>query len=143
MAKKISLKGKGSFAVYKSTCRYEKNRKRRLERHLKAYPEDTVAQAALGNISYRRYTPNTKGGWANVKTTGSLQKLTHEDSRKQALGRKLARKILNELAYNRAYQKIAAEAAVANKASQAKKEADAAKSGKPQTTPRSKTKPRK
>jgi hypothetical protein len=141
MAKKISLKGKGSFAVYKSTCRYEKNRKRRLERHLKAYPEDAVAQAALGNIKYRRYTPNTKGGWANSKTTGSLQKLTMDESRKLALVRKMSRKILNELAYNRAYQKIAAEAAIANKASQAKKDEAKAKSGK--VEPRSKNKPRK
>lgn len=141
MAKKISLKGKGSFAVYKSSCKYEKNRKRRLERHLKAYPEDTVAQAALSNIKYRRYTPNTKGGWANIKTTGSLQKLTMEESRKLALVRKMCRKILNELAYNRAYQKIAAEAAIANKASQAKKDEANAKSGK--VEPRLKNKPRK
>lgn len=141
MSKKISLKGKGSFAVYKSACKYEKNRKRRLERHLKAYPEDKVAQEALSNIKYRRYTPNTKGGWATVKTTGSLQKLTKEESRKSALARKLARKILNELAYNRAYQKIAAEAAIANKLSQAKKDEANAKSEK--AAPRSKNKPRK
>lgn len=143
MAKKISLKGKGCYQVYKATGRYEKNRKRRLERHLKAYPEDAVAKAALKTIEYRRYTPKTTGGWINRKDE-SFQKLTLGEARDLAQIRRNARKVVNELAYNRAYQKIVAavaqevknqaarnEAKVANKPSQPAK--PHAGKGKPHT----------
>lgn len=61
MGKKAS--GKNVQAAYKSENRVVKNRIRRLERHLKKYPNDTVAQTALKDgPERRRYTPS-KNVW--------------------------------------------------------------------------------
>lgn len=43
--------------------RYEANRRRKLEAHLRKQPNDEQAQAALKNITYRRKKPGTQGGW--------------------------------------------------------------------------------
>lgn len=44
---KKSLKGKGSFASYKSNNTYGKNKVRKLQSHLLKHPEDVTAAAAL------------------------------------------------------------------------------------------------
>lgn len=62
MAKKQrSESQKAQATTYKG--RYEANRRRKLESHLKRQPNDEQAQAALNNIAYRRKKPNTQGGW--------------------------------------------------------------------------------
>lgn len=59
MGKKAS--GKNTQAAYKIEGRCERNRKRRLERHLKKYPNDDCAKTALSNgPERRRYTPHKK-----------------------------------------------------------------------------------
>jgi hypothetical protein len=57
MAGKTSSKSdKAYHDSYKS--KYEKNRVRRLNRHIKSHPNDSVAVKALGNAkSYRRQDP--------------------------------------------------------------------------------------
>ena len=53
---------KAQYEAYKG--RATKNRRRRLEKHLKENPEDTVAKEALnGNLAYRRKKPKSKLGW--------------------------------------------------------------------------------
>lgn len=48
MAKgKKSLRGKGSYAVYKTNSQYNKNKVVDLQRHIAANPNDAVASAAL------------------------------------------------------------------------------------------------
>lgn len=44
---------------YKTTKRWESNRRTKLERHLKRFPNDEVAKSALNNIVYRRKNPTT------------------------------------------------------------------------------------
>lgn len=71
--KKVSKKGKGSFAAYKAEDRIYKNTVRRLERHLKNFPEDAVAKAKLDGIKaakkapWIRKKPTTKGGWNRAR----------------------------------------------------------------------------
>ena len=59
MANKSKSKGaEGYFAAYKSSKRWESNRIRRLERTLKAQPNNEQVKAALkGGLVYRRKTP--------------------------------------------------------------------------------------
>lgn len=52
---------KNGYSNYKSTGRYEKNRKRDLEKHLEAHPNDEVAKGT--KIKYRRKKPLNKNGW--------------------------------------------------------------------------------
>lgn len=44
---------------YKIAKRWESNRKSKIERHLKRFPNDLVAKAALSNIVYRRKNPTS------------------------------------------------------------------------------------
>tara|TARA_Y100001973_G_C5037518_1_gene251156 strand:- start:395 stop:670 length:276 start_codon:yes stop_codon:yes gene_type:complete len=46
MAKQKSRKGKGSYAAYATEDRMQKNRARKLARHLKAHPNDEQAAKA-------------------------------------------------------------------------------------------------
>lgn len=62
MAKKKSLKGKGTYAVYRAEGRAEKNRKIRLARHLKRHPLDAQAERAAGKPGTQRTAPSTKQG---------------------------------------------------------------------------------
>lgn len=48
MAKKKSLKGKGTYAVYQKESRRDKNRIARIKRHMKKHPEDAQSARALG-----------------------------------------------------------------------------------------------
>ena len=63
MTKKASYKGKKLYATYKATSAFEKNRKAKLRRHLKRYPNDDVAQKALTLSGTPRKAPNNKMGW--------------------------------------------------------------------------------
>lgn len=74
MAKKVKRGGKAwksAYSAYKSENRVEKNAVRRLQRHLKKYPEDELAARRLEEIvkkgrPYKRN--NTKKGhtWSSV-----------------------------------------------------------------------------
>lgn len=65
MGKKVSKAGKGTYARYRSSNTYARNKQRKLERHLKSFPEDSVAKKCLesglkGGFSWKRRTPQTK-----------------------------------------------------------------------------------
>lgn len=61
MAGKKTSKGQeGYYATYKASGKYAKNRKAKLERALKAQPNNEQIKIALKNIVYRRKTPNTQ-----------------------------------------------------------------------------------
>lgn len=45
------------WSRYKSNKVWETNRKRKLAKHLKKHPKDSVAEKAVNNIKYRRQTP--------------------------------------------------------------------------------------
>jgi len=49
--KKVSQNGKGSYAAYKASLKFNKNKKRKIERHLKLQPNDTQAQDAMKNVA--------------------------------------------------------------------------------------------
>lgn len=133
-AKKISLKGKGCYATYKATGRYEKNRKRDLERHLKKYPNDECAKAALKNISYRRATPKAVGGWIDRKDP-SYHGVPANTAQVIAQVKKIVSKVNRELATNRPYQdllkKIAVETQNRNHVANAKDKNSNYKGSKP------------
>jgi len=60
MAIKTSKSQTNYYAVYKTTRKWEANRKRKLERTLKAQPNNKQVQAALKSIVYRRRTPTNR-----------------------------------------------------------------------------------
>jgi hypothetical protein len=57
MAGKTSKSQEGYYAKYKANKVWEKNRKLRLERVVKAQPNNQQAKDALGGMVYRRKTP--------------------------------------------------------------------------------------
>jgi len=58
---KTSSKSKAAqYATYKSSRKWEANRRRKLERTLKAQPNNEQVKQALKNIKYRRRIPVTK-----------------------------------------------------------------------------------
>jgi hypothetical protein len=61
-----------------------KNRKERLERHLKKFPSDQVAQAALGKEKPARKTPKTKGAFPKpvIRIIECLQRPTGKRDKK-------------------------------------------------------------
>ena len=63
MAKKRT--GNNTQAAYKLEERRIKNKRARLERHLKRFPDDAVAKKALANVgdSAHRKAPRRKHGW--------------------------------------------------------------------------------
>ena len=58
--------GKAYYAAYKSQNRYTTNKRKKLERTLKAHPNNLQVVAALKNISYKRKTPGT-AMWSSTK----------------------------------------------------------------------------
>lgn len=60
MAIKTSKSQTNYYALYKTTRKWEANRKRRLEKTLKAQPNNKQVQAALKSIVYRRRTPTNR-----------------------------------------------------------------------------------
>lgn len=66
MAIKTSKSSTNHFATYKTSKRWEANRKRRLERALKQQPNNEQIKAALkGGMVYRRRTP-TNNMWSHT-----------------------------------------------------------------------------
>lgn len=49
--KKVSMNGKGSYAAYKACSSFTKNKRRKIERHLKLQPNDAKAVEALKVVS--------------------------------------------------------------------------------------------
>jgi|JI8StandDraft_1071087.scaffolds.fasta_scaffold82011_3 predicted Zn-dependent protease len=105
MAKKVSLKGKKSYATYKATSQYEKNAKKKLQRHLKKFPNDECAKNALTHIEYRRQTPKDVSGWCDRKIE-AYQGLGRVDAMKMAQILKHVRKVNNEGLYDKSVQAI-------------------------------------
>ncbi len=64
MAGKTSKSQEGYYAKYKSAKTWEANRKARLERALKAQPNNLQIKAALSGMVYRRKTPGPLG-WSH------------------------------------------------------------------------------
>lgn len=60
MAIKTSKSQTNYYAVYKTTRKWEANRKRRLEKTLRAQPNNKQVQAALKSLVYRRRTPTNR-----------------------------------------------------------------------------------
>lgn len=83
MGKKVSSKSQqGNYTVYKNSETWKKNRKAKIERHLKKYPNDACAQAALkAPMKYGRKKPK------------AFKKVWNKQSRWYA-------QILSELGYN-------------------------------------------
>ena len=69
MAKKSTSKAQQARAqAYKTNNTCAKNRKRKLERHLKKYPNDVTASVALKKgPGYRRKKPNNSKLWTRQK----------------------------------------------------------------------------
>lgn len=94
---------KDGYTVYKTTCRYEKNRKRRLSKHIADNPNDSSAASAITKIKYRRKTPKVKDGWTaaafkNVdKKFRSENMVTKEQCRFWANANKMMKKTENQL----------------------------------------------
>lgn len=65
--KKLSYKGKKQYPHYKNEGRFAKNKKRKLERHLKKHPNDAVAKKVLekGGFEYNRPVPKVRK-WHNA-----------------------------------------------------------------------------
>jgi len=92
MAKKKAI-GKNTQAAYVAEGREFKNARRRLERHLKRFPNDEVAKRALKNVSNKehRKAPSRNGGWDHVDSnnpTWGDKKFAHM-ARRAGLDRKL------------------------------------------------------
>lgn len=60
MAIKTSKSQNNYYALYKTTRKWEANRKRRLEKTLRAQPNNKQVQAALKSLVYRRRTPTNR-----------------------------------------------------------------------------------
>lgn len=54
---------KEQYGAYQSLCKRETNRKRKLERHLKAHPEDAQAAKAKGQVKAFRNASKVKGNF--------------------------------------------------------------------------------
>ena len=67
MGKRVSKKGKGSYATYAAESRQAKNRIVRLERHLKKFPEDAAALVAIKTLKTPRKPSRTKGNFPEAK----------------------------------------------------------------------------
>lgn len=76
MAKKKSLKGKGTYAAYKAESRAEKNKAAKLARHLRKHPNDEQAEKAVGKPHNYRKAP--RGGSAVEPTFYLLNEAGHK-----------------------------------------------------------------
>lgn len=71
---KRSKAAENNSAVYKSTKRWEANRKRKLERVLKEQPNNQQVKDAMKSMVYRRKTPSTRVWSHSWKKTAKLIK---------------------------------------------------------------------
>lgn len=94
---------KDAYSAYKASGRYEKNRARRLSKHLVNHPNDEVAQTATKKISYRRTKPNNDLGFSYSafkyvdKKMRSEQMVTKSQCHFWAFALKLRKKTENEM----------------------------------------------
>lgn len=65
-SRKKSRKGKGSYLSYSAENRLQKNRNRKLKKHLKLHPEDEQARQALKSAKTPRKA--SRGSTPTVKT---------------------------------------------------------------------------
>jgi hypothetical protein len=64
---KKSLKDKGYYAIYKNRDQFSKNKIRKLERHLRAFPNDTAAAGVLASI--RSGSKSPRWGYKGAEKT--------------------------------------------------------------------------
>jgi hypothetical protein len=74
MAGKSSKSQEGYYAKYKANKTWETNRKRKLERTLKAQPNNEQIKAALKGMVYRRKTPGDNTWTATQKRVAQLMR---------------------------------------------------------------------
>lgn len=78
MATKTRSKQQGlHYAAYKAQNKQAANRKRKLEKLLKAFPNNTQIAVALKNIKYRRCTPKTPQ-WSHTRIYYTMLAKTFE-----------------------------------------------------------------
>lgn len=107
---------KAGYTQYKARVQCDKNKARKLAKHLKAHPEDK--QAAAAKPTYGRSAPKVKGGWVTGAVFASfVQYLSIPEegfvnvSRSRAVQKRLAqhksadRARANERAYTQHQQK--------------------------------------
>lgn len=76
MAKSGSKSQEGYYSSYKSSNKWQSNRKRKLEKQLKLQPNNEQIKDALKNIKYRRKVPVGKSLWSKQNIiTAKLFKL--------------------------------------------------------------------
>jgi hypothetical protein len=69
MSKKKSMKGKGTYAVYNAESRREKNRAKRLEKHLKKHPGDKQTLKYFGAAVSAKRVSESKTGQKQARVT--------------------------------------------------------------------------
>ena len=88
--KKVSMNGKGSYAAYVARSSFTKNKRRKIERHLKLQPNDAKAIEALKNVASAkaRKTPARMkarlDSWVCADDKGEL---SHNRSQNKLAGR--------------------------------------------------------
>lgn len=75
MATKRSKSAENQAALYKSSKRWESNRRKKLERQLKLQPNNEQVKKALSNIYYRRKTPTVREWSASTIRLAKIIKL--------------------------------------------------------------------
>lgn len=60
MSNKTSTGQANRYNLYKTSNRWKTNRQKKINRHLKEFPNDNCALKALDNIVYRRKVPKTR-----------------------------------------------------------------------------------
>lgn len=71
--KSSSAAKKAQYQTYKTQNRWAKNKQAQIQRHLKKYPNDVQAQAALKNISGpKRKTPTSRVWSASARATAEM-----------------------------------------------------------------------
>lgn len=95
---------KRAYKRYEMEMRYTKNKKAKLNRHLKKYPNDKCAQKALGDVKFRRKAPKVSH-WAKSEIKDqiifSAAALVKDKQRGQPAGgdvRKHRERCMDELA---------------------------------------------
>jgi hypothetical protein len=70
VAKSGSKSQEGYYSSYKSSNKWQSNRKRKLEKLLKTQPNNEQIKQALKNLKYRRKIPQGKSMWTkqNIQT---------------------------------------------------------------------------
>lgn len=105
MAKKVSLKGKKSYATYKALNSFSKNKIAKIQRHLKSFPDDSNASEALviakkGSFPTRK-TPNARMGWIDKNKDVRFIGKTKAQAKKLAAIVKNEKIVINELMYDK------------------------------------------